>query len=180
MSVAPQTTSSIVTHSHPTSFIVTHLTGSLSGLSTPVHHPRLSSATARESTSPPMASKRRESGTRLPYPTGDYASPPDTFSPSNSPLSSISSAMRPLSTIILGLPLYASSGLGTLAGGSYSATSLSSRLLLGWVRVGRCPRLLNPTLSLLLPLSIKRPAQRPHQQKDEEHKDYHPRNRLRV
>ena len=126
VSVEPHTTSSIVTHSHPTSSIATQLTGSPSGPSTPVHHPRLSSTTARESTSPPMTSKRRESGTRLPYPTGDYASPPDTFSPSNSPPSSTSSDMRPLSTTIPGLPLYASSGLGTLAGASYSTTSLSS------------------------------------------------------
>ena len=126
VSVEPHTTSSIVTHSHPTSSIATQLTGSPSGPSTPVHHPRLSSTAARESTSPPMTSKRRESGTRLPYPTGDYASPPDTFSPSNSPPSSTSSDMRPLSTTIPGLPLYASSGLGTLAGASYSTTSLSS------------------------------------------------------
>ena len=73
-----------------------------------------------------MTSKRRESGTRFPYLAGDYASLPDTCSPSNSPPSSISSAMRPLSTTIPGLPLYASSGLGTLAGASYSTTSLSS------------------------------------------------------
>ena len=126
MPVAPQTTSSIVTHSHPSSSIAAHSTGLPSGPSTPVHHPRLSSTTARESTSPPKTSKRRESGTRLPYPTGDYASPPDSFSPSDSPPSSISSAMRPLSTTIPGLPLCASSGLGTLAGASYSTTSLSS------------------------------------------------------
>ena len=126
VSVAPQTASSIVTHSHPSSSIATHSTALPSGPSTSVHHPRLLSTTARESTSPPMASKRRESGTRLPYPAGDYASPPDTFSPSNSPPSSISSAMRFLSTTIPGLPLYASSGLGTLAGASYSTTSLSS------------------------------------------------------
>ena len=104
VSVAPHTTSSIVTHSHPTSSIATQLTGSPSGPSTPVHHPRLSSTTARESTSPAMASKRRELGTRLPYPTGGYASPPKTFSPSNSPPSSISSVMRPLSTTIRGYP----------------------------------------------------------------------------
>ena len=73
-----------------------------------------------------MTSKRRESGTKLPYPAGDYASPPDTFSPNNSPPSSISSAMQPLSTTILGLPLYTSAGLGTLVGASYSTTSLSS------------------------------------------------------
>ncbi|EDQ99439.1 uncharacterized protein LACBIDRAFT_335010 [Laccaria bicolor S238N-H82] len=125
VSVAPQTTSSIVTHSHPTSSIATHLTGSPSAPSTPIHHPRSSSTTARESTSPPMTSKRRESGTRLPYPAGDYSSPPDTFSPGNSPPSSISSAMRPLSTAISGLPLHSSSGLVTLPGASYSTTSLS-------------------------------------------------------
>ena len=121
-----KTSSSIVTHLHPGSSIATHSTGSPSGPSTPIHHPRLSSTTARKSTSPPMTSKRRESGTRLPYPTGDYASLPDTFSPSDSPPSSIRSAMRPLSTNIPGLPLYASSGLGTLVGASYSTTSLSS------------------------------------------------------
>ncbi|EDR01397.1 uncharacterized protein LACBIDRAFT_311016 [Laccaria bicolor S238N-H82] len=126
VSVAPQTTSSIVTHSHPTSSIATHLTGSPSAPSTPIHHPRSSSTTARESISPPMTSKRRESGTRLPYPGGDYSSLPDTFSPCNSPPSSISSAMRPLSTAISGLPLHSSSGLGTLPGASYSTTSLSS------------------------------------------------------
>ena len=125
-SVAPQTTSSIVPHSHPTSSIATHLTELPSGPSTHIHHPRLSSITARESTKSSMASKRRESGTRLPYSTEDYASPPDTFSPNNSPPSSISSAMRPLSTTILGLPLYASLGLGILPGASYSTTSLSS------------------------------------------------------
>ncbi|EDQ98270.1 uncharacterized protein LACBIDRAFT_306255 [Laccaria bicolor S238N-H82] len=73
-----------------------------------------------------MTSKSRESRTRLPYPAGDYSFPPDTFSPSNSPPSSISSAMRPLSTAISGLPLHASSGVGTLPGASYSTTSLSS------------------------------------------------------
>ena len=73
-----------------------------------------------------MTSKRRESGTRLPYPTGDYASLPDMFYPSNSPPSSTSSAMRPLSTTSSGLPFHSSSGLGTLAGVSYSTTSLSS------------------------------------------------------
>ena len=72
-----------------------------------------------------MASKRRESGTRLPNPTGDYASP-DTFSPSNSPPSSISSAMRPLSTTIPEIPFQSSSGPGTLAGALYFTTSLPS------------------------------------------------------
>ena len=53
MLVAPHSAFSIVTHSHPTSFIVTHLTGSPSGPSTPIRHLKLSSTTARESTSPP-------------------------------------------------------------------------------------------------------------------------------
>jgi len=70
--------------------------------------------------------KRKESVTRLPYPAGDYASPPDTFSLNNSLPSLISSTMQPLSMTIPGLPLYTSSGLGTLAGTSYSTTSLSS------------------------------------------------------
>ena len=105
VSVAPQTASSIVTHSHPTSSIATHLTGSPSGPSTPIHHPRLSSTTVRESTSLPITSKRRESGMMSPHPTGDHASPPDTVSPCNSPPSSISSDMRPLSTTIPRLPL---------------------------------------------------------------------------
>ena len=38
VSVAPQTASSIVTHSHPSSSIATHSTGSPPGLSTPIHH----------------------------------------------------------------------------------------------------------------------------------------------
>jgi len=126
VSVALQTASSITTHSHLTSSVVMHLTGSLSGPRIPIHHPRLSSTTVRESMSLPMMSKRRESSMRLPYPAGDYTSPPDTFSPNNSPPSSISSTMQPLSTSILGLPLYALSGLGTLVGASYSTTSLSS------------------------------------------------------
>ena len=73
-----------------------------------------------------MTSNRIELGTTLPYLTGDYASTPDTPSPNNSSLSSISSAMRPLSMAILGLPLHSSSGLGTLAGASSSTTPPSS------------------------------------------------------
>ncbi|KAM6501340.1 hypothetical protein JOM56_004354 [Amanita muscaria] len=57
------------------------------------HHPRLSSTTARESTSPPMAVASKHTGTRFPYPTGDYASPPDNlFSPPHSPPGSVNSA----------------------------------------------------------------------------------------
>ncbi|KAJ7764980.1 hypothetical protein DFH07DRAFT_811015 [Mycena maculata] len=81
--------------------------------------------TARESTSPPMASSTSATGsTRLPYPTGDYASPPDSTLISQdvftaSPSSSIrSSKPRPVS----GLPGSGPSSAST----SYSNASFSS------------------------------------------------------
>ena len=82
VSIGPQTVSSV---------IVQQNTGTISP-STP-HRPRLSSTTAMESTSPPMASTKTP-GTRLPYPQGDYTSPPDTFSPTNSPPGSINASVR--------------------------------------------------------------------------------------
>jgi len=70
-------------------------------------HTRLSSS-ARESTSPPLASAKSPSGTRLPYPTGDYNAPDDLFSPTGSPSASLNSSSRKksLSTsgAISGLP----------------------------------------------------------------------------
>lgn len=67
-----------------------------------------------DSASPPMttaAGSSRNSRTRLPYPTGDYATPPDStmlgqgpFSPPNSPPSSITSATRHRHISISGLP----------------------------------------------------------------------------
>ncbi|KAJ2916218.1 hypothetical protein MD484_g4212, partial [Candolleomyces efflorescens] len=76
-------------------------------------HSRLASASARESTSPPLASNRTSSGTRLPYPTGDYNSPPDsTFSPTNSPPASINSKLRNKSMSV--------SGISGLPSSSYS------------------------------------------------------------
>lgn len=70
------------------------------------------SSTARESTSPPLVSSGQSSArgySRLPYPSGDYATPPDSglldrgafASPTNSPPSSLSST-QPLN--IPGLP----------------------------------------------------------------------------
>jgi len=66
------------------------------------------------STSPPTTTavgSSRNSRTRLPYPTGDYATPPDStifgqgaFSPPNSPPSSITSATRHRHMSISGLP----------------------------------------------------------------------------
>lgn len=79
----------------------------------PVTTPRrVPSSTARESTSPPLASSGPSSArsySRLPYPSGDYATPPDSGqldrgafpSPTNSPPSSLTST-RPLN--IPGLP----------------------------------------------------------------------------
>ncbi|KZT64110.1 hypothetical protein DAEQUDRAFT_699258 [Daedalea quercina L-15889] len=66
------------------------------------------------SVSPPVTTatgSSRNSRTRLPYPTGDYATPPDStvfgqsaFSPPNSPPSSITSATRHRHISISGLP----------------------------------------------------------------------------
>ncbi|KAF8064904.1 hypothetical protein FPV67DRAFT_160506 [Lyophyllum atratum] len=126
ISVAPPTTSTIVVHDNP-------VVPPTSPVSTP-QHSRLVSATARESTSPPMASSK-SSGTRLPYPTGDYATPPGTsvlsqgvFSPTNSPPSSITSAtrIRPLS--VAGVPgVGLGLGLSTLNTASTSSISSSIR-----------------------------------------------------
>ncbi|EKM78292.1 hypothetical protein AGABI1DRAFT_75808 [Agaricus bisporus var. burnettii JB137-S8] len=94
MSTAPSNLSSgppsrhspLINNASPTnSMIVGHHSPSNSTSNTP-HHSRLVSVTARESTSPPMASSSNKlSGTKLPYPTGDYASLNDSFSPPNSP-----------------------------------------------------------------------------------------------
>ena len=90
VSIGPQTASSV---------IVEQNTGTISPST-----PRLSSTTAMESTSPPIASTKTPSGTRLPYPQGDYTSPPDTFSPTNSPPGSINMSVRTRPIPIPGLP----------------------------------------------------------------------------
>ncbi|KAF9001200.1 hypothetical protein BDQ17DRAFT_1358903 [Cyathus striatus] len=114
VSQAPPTTSSIIEHAVTTSPPGSSLLGT----------PRMSS-TARESTSPPIASSnaRTTSGTRLPYPTGDYASPPDTFSPPASPPSSLNSSKRARPMSIAGLPGTASLSTPT---SSYSSGLVSS------------------------------------------------------
>ena len=77
-------------------------TPAMTVFSTPRRAPSL---TARESTSPPLASKvSSRAGTRLPYPTGDYASPGDVISPTHTPASSPPAASRPTSMVIPGLP----------------------------------------------------------------------------
>jgi len=115
--VAPQTTSSFtVKQDHTGSSIA----------STP-RHPRLSSSTAIESTSPPIASNKTPSGTRLPYPQGDYTSPPDAFSPTNSPPGSINASMRSQSISISGLPSISTGPFSSTptmySSGSYSSVS---------------------------------------------------------
>lgn len=85
LSSGPSRQSPVINAASPTnSMIATHHSPSASTSSTP-HHSRLVSVTARESTSPPMASSSKASGTRLPYPTGDYALPHSSFSPPSSP-----------------------------------------------------------------------------------------------
>ncbi|PPQ84934.1 hypothetical protein CVT25_004447 [Psilocybe cyanescens] len=106
-SVSPPlaTTSSMIVEEHNTGSSIP---------STP-HHRRIS-ASALESTSPPLASTKTPSGTRLPYPQGDYTSPPDAFSPPNSPPGSINAARRRSQGLSI-------SGLPTTNSGPYSTTS---------------------------------------------------------
>ncbi|KAI0634170.1 hypothetical protein C8Q77DRAFT_1110244 [Trametes polyzona] len=77
--------------------------------------PRSTPPRAHGATSPPITtpvpSNNRSSRTRLPYPTGDYASPPDSsalgqgpFSPTSSPPASLTSATRTRHMSIAGLP----------------------------------------------------------------------------
>ncbi|TFK68169.1 hypothetical protein BDN72DRAFT_842191 [Pluteus cervinus] len=112
VSVAPQTSSSIVIHGNAQATAVASETTTTTN--TTSYHTRLVSSTAMESTSAPLTSSRMSTGTRLPYPTGDYAIPHETgilqgtFSPTNSPPSSLSSATR--SRPISGLPVTSAFG----------------------------------------------------------------------
>jgi hypothetical protein len=90
---------------------VTHVPQTSSSIAVRAQTPVRQPGTARESTSPPMSSVNSGSRTRLPYPSGDYATPPDTvqlgqgtFSPTSSPPSSITSATRTRPMSISGLP----------------------------------------------------------------------------
>ncbi|KAI6038634.1 hypothetical protein EDC04DRAFT_2505189, partial [Pisolithus marmoratus] len=77
---------------------------------------RVSSLTVHESRSPPLARvASHRTGTRLPYPTGDYASP-EVISPTHTPAGSPPASSRPTSAIISGLPPMSSplgSGMST-------------------------------------------------------------------
>ncbi|KAG1740536.1 uncharacterized protein EDB91DRAFT_1028366, partial [Suillus paluster] len=124
MSTAPPTESSIISPHESTFSSVVDSTSTTSefsssnttsalenirSLSTPRRVPSL---TARESTSPPLArvSSRTPSGTRtrLPYPTGDYASPGELISPTHTPASSPPQSAHLASMVISGLPVLSS------------------------------------------------------------------------
>ncbi|KAK7052983.1 hypothetical protein VNI00_004304 [Paramarasmius palmivorus] len=78
---------------------------------TPHARTRVPSVTARHSTSPPMAASRVSAGTRLPYPTGDYAAPEGAFfSPPGSPPSSATKSRVVSVSNIPGLPESAMNG----------------------------------------------------------------------
>ncbi|KAF4613204.1 hypothetical protein D9613_010916 [Agrocybe pediades] len=122
VSVAPPATSMLVEQNTGSSF------------QTP-HHRRIS-ASALETTSPPLSSKKTPTGTRLPYPQGDYTSPPDVFSPPNSPPGSLNrrsnsqSQSNPMP--ISGLPNTAplSSSLTSYSSvGSFSSTTSYGRAM---------------------------------------------------
>lgn len=98
---------------------------------------------ATSPTSTPVPSNNKASRTRLPYPTGDYASPPDStilgqgpFSPTNSPPASLNSRTRPIS--IAGLP---TSDLDTFSAGNSPSglPSSNSRQVNGTSPVGLPP-----------------------------------------
>ncbi|KAF8909738.1 hypothetical protein CPB84DRAFT_1812952 [Gymnopilus junonius] len=120
----PQTAS--VTSGHQQMLVEQLTGGSLSG--TP--HLRRMSSTALESTSPPLVSNKTPSGTRLPYPQGDYTSPPDACSgccptPSGNGLpppkqsskrqTSVSPTPRKRYTVALGGPIVAPDELSSNA-----------------------------------------------------------------
>ena len=77
--------------------------------------------TARQSTSPPLSTKFSSAGSRskLPYPSGDYATPPDSKVAPSSPTQAIA---------IPGLPAPGGTGLGlsSSVGSSYSSVSFST------------------------------------------------------
>ncbi|KAG5335890.1 hypothetical protein C0989_012616 [Termitomyces sp. Mn162] len=129
MSLTPQTTSTHIVQDRPASPSSPPPLVSMPVAATTPLHRRLSS-TARESTSPPMASLKTP-GTRLPYPTGDYATPPDSTtplqgpfaSPPHSPPVSLASSTRILPLSLPGL----GQGLGILQTDSNSSLRSSAR-----------------------------------------------------
>ncbi len=106
------------------SVLVQQHTGS-SIFSTP--HTRLSSSTARDSTSPPMLSfKRNPSGTKFSYPQGDYTLPPVSFSPPSSPQNSLGASTR--------TNPHTGSGLPSIGGTTSASSVLKSQSSFGMLR----------------------------------------------
>jgi len=127
---SPPTNSTAAYHHTPSASMATSLPA----------HSRLNSTTARDSTSPPMAANTaggastRGSGTKLPYPTGDYTSPNTSFSPPSSPPPSNNSKTRGIS--FSALPSSTSSNTNT------SAVNLNS------IQHSVSPTSSNPNLNL--------------------------------
>ncbi|TEB20579.1 hypothetical protein FA13DRAFT_1742819 [Coprinellus micaceus] len=145
VSIAPRQSSSAAIHESPV-IPAASLEGSVAELFSTPRHNRLTSASARESTSPPLASNARTgSGTRLPYPTGDYNSPPETFSPTHSPPASLNSAKRKsmsISSGISGLPSTSYSSLESpLTSCFVGAKDSSVWVGFGWRDGEQCPGL---------------------------------------
>ncbi|KAF5325472.1 hypothetical protein D9619_010060 [Psilocybe cf. subviscida] len=108
------------------SVLVQNHTGS-SLTRTPALHTRLSSSSLNDSTSPPLASlNKTPTGTRLPYPQGDYTSPQESFSPPISPPRSLSRTSHRMS--IPGIPDSGASS-GSFMPSSYSSTSSFGRTM---------------------------------------------------
>lgn len=123
---------------------------------TPHARTRVPSISARHSTSPPMTSSKASTGTRLPYPTGDYAPDPSIsgfFSPTNSPPSSVSKTARPISVNITGLSPPVSSTnaqqptLSSSASSSYSLQSYSSGSSISQIPAASSNGLTSPSTS---------------------------------
>jgi hypothetical protein len=150
VSVAPQTTSSfIVKQDHTGSFIP----------STPRHHPRLPSSTAIESTSSPIASNKTPSGTRLPYPQGDYTSPPDAFSPTDQLTPGLHQRVDALAVgVYLGVAEYQHGPFSSTTPTMYSSGSYSSIFSLADARFCRLQCRRRGLLLLHLLLVLRGPS----------------------
>ncbi|KAJ6598957.1 hypothetical protein DFH09DRAFT_1129647 [Mycena vulgaris] len=127
LATAPANLSHSTQARYPAEIAAAPLTPS-SSFALPGASPRSASGyTARESTSPPMASSASASGsTRLPYPTGDYASPPDSTILSQDVFAAASPTQSSKSKTVSGLPGTGTGvGLGINLAGSTSSASTS-------------------------------------------------------
>jgi len=142
VSSAPQTSSSIVEHDNFPVMSPSPSHESLSFLARTPSKDRFAPSTARQSTSPPVNSKH-PSSTRLPYPSGDYASPPPE---SRSQPGSPEAIEKTKPIVIPGLPEPSSNNGLTVssASSSYSVASFSSASSIS--PTGRTPRGSSPNM----------------------------------